>query len=64
MSKDQLCVIVSKYNAYVDAHPHIEELILECDVNHDGVMDEFEMKNLLEVSKTCKPYKNQGGSLK
>ena len=49
ITREQLCVVISKYNAYVDAHPHIEQLIRECDVNQDGIMDEFELKNLLEV---------------
>ncbi len=49
LTKEHLCNVISKYNAYVEAHPHLEQIILECDTNHDGVMDEFEMKVLLEV---------------
>ena len=49
IAREQLCAVISKYNAYVDANPHIEQLIRECDINHDGIMDEFEMKVLLEV---------------
>ena len=49
VSRSNLCSVISKYTAYVDAHPHLEQLVEECDVNHDGIMDEFEMKTLLEV---------------
>ena len=46
---EQLQILVDKYNNYVKQHPNLEQLIAECDIDHNKELDDTELFKLLQV---------------